>query len=73
MLLVPVESSDIFAVGYDPQTSEMQIQFQTGTIYSYQLVSPEIYQAFLDAPSKGSFIAQNFRKQPGLYPAQRIM
>lgn len=72
MLLVPVASTDIAAAGYDPETGELQVQFTTGTIYSYQSVPPEVYQGFLDAPSKGSYFAQVFRRSPN-FLATRIL
>jgi hypothetical protein len=73
MLLVPVQSTDIAAAGYDPQTGELQVQFQTGRIYSYVGVPPEVYQGFLIAPSKGSYFAQVFRRNPPIYPATRLL
>lgn len=73
MLLVPVVSSDIAAAGYDPDTSELQIQFTTGRIYSYQNVPPLIYQLFLEAPSKGSFFARNIKNLPGIYLYTRLL
>jgi hypothetical protein len=73
VLLVPVVSTDIAAAGYDPQTGELQVQFTTGAIYSYTGVPPEVYEGFLTASSKGAYFAQVFRKQPGLFPVQRIL
>jgi len=43
MQLMGVASSNIHAVGYDPETNEMQVQFNDGTVYSYQNVSPDVY------------------------------
>lgn len=73
MLLVPVVSTDVYAAGYDPDTFEMQIQFTTGTIYSYANVSPEIYDGFIAAPSKGSYVAQVFRRNPLAFACTRIL
>lgn len=73
MLLVPVASTDIAAAGYDEQTAEFQVQFTTGRIYSYSAVPPEIYQGFLMAPSKGSYFAQVFRRNPPTFLATRIL
>lgn len=63
MLLVPVASTDIAAMGYDPTTGDLQIQFTTGRIYAYQAVPPELYDALVAAPSKGSFFAATIKKQ----------
>lgn len=72
MLLVPVASSDIAAMGYDSSSTELQIQFTTGRIYSYTNVPPDLYTDFVNAPSKGSFFAQFIKKFPTLYPYKRI-
>lgn len=69
MLLVSVVSSDIAAMGYDPATFEMQIQFQTGRVYSYPSFPLSMYQALMAAPSKGKFFAQFIKK---VYPATRL-
>lgn len=69
MLLVPVASSDISAMGYDPDGNELQVQFTTGRIYSYPNFPPDLYQQFVMAPSKGSFFAMFIKK---IYPAQRL-
>lgn len=73
MLLMPVQSTDIAAVGYDPVSFEMQIQFLTGSIYSYANVAPDDYATFLMAPSKGGWVAANLRKNPGVFLATRIL
>lgn len=73
MLLMPVQSSDLAAAGYDPVLFEMQIQFKTGSIYSYANVAPDDYATFLMAPSKGGWVAMNLRKNPGVFPVTRIL
>jgi len=73
MLLVPVLSSNLAAMGYDETLGELQIQFQNGAIYSYQNVAPETYYGLLNAPSKGTFFAFNIRNQPLLYTPTRIL
>ncbi|HEY1806029.1 MAG TPA: KTSC domain-containing protein [Terracidiphilus sp.] len=51
--LKPVSnSSNIQAVGYDPQAKEMHVQFSSGT-YVHEGVSPEQHAALMAAPSKG--------------------
>ena len=73
MLLVPIASTDIAAAGYDPDGMELQIQYTTGRIYSYQNITPDWYQQFLNMPSKGSFLAQTVRKFPSAFPYTRIL
>lgn len=70
MLLVPVQSTDVYAIGYEPLTGELQIQFQSGRIYSYPNFPPMMYAMFVNAPSKGSFVAIYIKK---VYPSTRIL
>lgn len=73
MLLVPVQSSNLLAIGWDSNTSELQVQFVNGRIYSYQTVPEELYMGLVNAPSKGSFFAQTIRSHPELYSPLRIL
>lgn len=56
--MTPVESSQIHAIGHDPQTNTLAIQFKSksgaGSIYQYQNFTPELFQAFKSAKSMGS-------------------
>jgi len=70
MLLVSVISSNLMAMGYDPATGELQIQFRNGRIYSYQSVPPEIYDGLINAPSKGTYFGYYVRR---IYPYVRIL
>lgn len=72
MLLVPVQSSDVYAWGYDPSTYELQIQFTNGRIYSYTNVSMEEFTALSMSPSKGSAFWAFIRRQPLLHPWVRL-
>ncbi len=47
------ESSLIAGYGYDPEKQEMDIDFHKGGVYRYFGVSPEAFNDFLRAPSKG--------------------
>ena len=72
MLLAPVDppSTDVYAIGYEPMTGELQIQFMSGRIYSYPNFPPTLYAMFANAPSKGSFVAIYIKK---VYPSTRIL
>lgn len=58
MNIVPVVSNSISAIGYDDTTLKMLIAFKNNSAYMYNGISPEIYHAFLNAPSKGKFYNQ---------------
>lgn len=47
MILSSIASTNLYAVGYNQDTLELQIQFRNGDVYSYQNVSPEIYQQMI--------------------------
>jgi hypothetical protein len=57
----PVASSNIEAIGYDHKTRVLSVKFKTGSIYKYEDVSPEHYEAFMAADSKGEHLAQHIR------------
>lgn len=51
----PVESSVITSVGYQAATETLEIEFRHGGIYLYMNVPQSVFEAFMTAPSKGSF------------------
>lgn len=54
----PVESSNIASEGYDPDTLTLELTFKSGQTYRYVGVTPERYQAFRGAESKGKHFHQ---------------
>ena len=54
---VPVHSTNLEAVGYDPQTAHLQVTFQSGPTYDYFGVPPQAYQGLLAAKSKSHFLS----------------
>jgi hypothetical protein len=59
--MAAVTSSQIHAIGYDPATKTMAVQFhkrttdrkpQPGAVYHYQGVEPDHFKEFQDSPSK---------------------
>ena len=70
--LRPVTSSAIHAAGYDAPTQRMQIQFTQGkgVIYDFCAVPEPVFQALLNAPSKGTFYHQAIRDK---YPCEDLM
>ena len=59
----PVESSNIESFRYLEDKKELQIRFLSGGLYAYEEVSGDTFSAFLGAPSKGRFVAQNLKGQ----------
>lgn len=61
---VPVDSTSIAALGYDPEGSVLEIEFrQSGQVYRYFGVPAAVYAAFLSAESKGSYLNQEFKQR----------
>ena len=53
---IPVESSMIQAVGYDPESAELEVEFHTGQTYRYAGVPRAVYEGLLAAESKGRYM-----------------
>lgn len=57
-----VDSSSIVAIGYDPQSHELEIEFlESLDIYRYFDVPPEEHAAFMAAESKGEYLNLVFK------------
>ena len=64
----PVQSSNLRAVGYDPEMRVLLVQFRSGATYEYDDVPQTVYEGLLGAQSKGRYVAQNVK---GQYDCQR--
>jgi hypothetical protein len=60
-MMTLVKSSNIAAIGHDPGTNTLHVQFSNGSTYAYDSVSPEDHAAFVSAESAGSHFAKNIR------------
>lgn len=61
MQRIPVESSDIKSVGYDPRTQILEIEFHSGGVYDYYAVPASVHQALIQAESKGKHFHANVK------------
>ena len=58
---IPVSSSNVYSIGYDPNTLTLEVEFTNGSIYQYFDV-PEIeYNNLIGAESIGSYLYQNIK------------
>jgi hypothetical protein len=69
MRAIPVESTTISTVAYDPAGERLQLKFCRGAIYEYSAVPDAVHQSLLRAPSKGTFFNQTIR---GRFPYRRV-
>jgi hypothetical protein len=67
--MIPVESSNIAAVGHDPKTNELHVYFKSGTQYVHSDVPRALYQNMLQAPSKGKYHAERIK---GTFPHRKL-
>ena len=56
MQLTTVESSMLYAVGYDSKTRILEVVFNRSGIYRYYDVPPEEYEGLMAAESKGRYM-----------------
>jgi ATP-dependent DNA helicase RecG len=62
MKRIPVISSALASVGYDPQQQILEIEFNNGGLYQYFEVSPQIYQELMSADSHGTYFNHQIRE-----------
>ncbi|WP_416232877.1 KTSC domain-containing protein [Anaeromusa sp.] len=55
MTRIPVSSSNLSSVGYDPSSSVLEIAFNHGGIYQYTGVPQSVYTGLMQASSKGEY------------------
>lgn len=62
--LTPVTSSNIAAVGHDPSTNELHVQFKSGGTHIYSGVTAEDHNDLIAAESIGSHFHRHIRTRP---------
>jgi hypothetical protein len=56
-----VDSSNIREVGYDAGGEELWVEFVSGATYVYAQVPQLVFDEFVDADSKGSYLNREIR------------
>jgi hypothetical protein len=67
---VPVSSSNLRAIGYDPNTRTLEVEFLNGGLYSYSGVPASVHPGLISAASHGSYFDANIKK--GGYPYTKL-
>jgi len=68
MKRVPVDSTSIASIGYEPRRRELEVEFrQSGEVYQFFDVSSEEYAEFMAAESKGAYLNQVFKPKGHRY------
>lgn len=55
---IPVSSSNIAAIGYDPATMTLEVEFLNGSVYQYLDVPEGEFMNLMGADSKGRYLNQ---------------
>lgn len=69
MEMIGVDSSNIQAIGYDPDSGTLNVAFKDGSEYEYYDVPQHEYDSFYEADSKGRYGHQHIYK---IYRQQKI-
>lgn len=59
--MIPVNSSNIARIGYNEEDHILFIEFNKGPTYQYFDVPQHVYQALLEAPSKGDYFIDHIK------------
>ena len=58
---LPVTSSNVAEIGYDPATMILEVAFLNGTVYQYFDVPESLYLELLHAESVGRFLNEQIK------------
>lgn len=65
----PVSSSNIQSIGYDSDSSILEVEFITGRVYQYSGVPDSEYEGLMNASSHGTYLNAHIK---GNYPYTEI-
>lgn len=66
---IPVDSSNVESVGYDEDSSTLQVEFKDGSTYQYFDVPQRTFEELRDAASVGGYLAAQIK---GVYRYSRV-
>lgn len=85
MTRTPVQSSQIVAIGYDPATKQLEIEFKRfirpntppeqvkpNSVYLYENITPEMHAALIGAESIGTYFGKFIKPFPIALPYKKI-
>jgi hypothetical protein len=59
--MLPVDSSNISAIGYDKAEEDLWVQFSSGRTYIYDHVPESTFEEMLRSSSKGSYLNREIK------------
>lgn len=69
MQRIPVPSSNLAAIGYDPDTEILEVEFLNGSVYEYKNVPQVVYDELMSSSSHGTYFNSQIRNT---YPSAKI-
>ena len=69
MELIKVDSSMIYALGYDEEQQVLEVVFKRTGVYRYRNVPKEVYEQLMNSDSKGSYMRDLIID---MYPAEQL-
>ena len=64
-----VSSTNVSAIGYDPRTETLEVEFMSGWVYQYYGVPEHMHTQIMQASSKGQFLNVYIKNS---YPYSRV-
>ena len=58
---IPVESTQIKSIGYDPEQQVLEVEFKGNVIWQYRNVPMNIWRELESAPSKGKYFSSQIK------------
>ncbi len=71
MDLKKVNSSMVYAIGYDAKSKTLEVVFRSGKGWAYEEVPKKVYQELLKSESIGSYMRENIIDCYPSYPIRR--
>lgn len=62
MKRIPVISSNIAEIGYEPESGTLEVLFRSNSVYQYYDVPSSVYKGLMKAPSHGRYLAAYVKK-----------
>lgn len=63
--MIPVKSSNLAGIAYEPNQMILTVWFLNGSIYNYYDVPTSVWTSFQNADSKGKYLAANIKGRFG--------
>lgn len=61
MKRIPVQSSHIVAIGHDPKSNTMEVEFRNGSVYRYGSIDVYKHSQLIGADSIGKHFRENIK------------